>query len=132
MRYRVWMVEGGETRSELVALRHFMAFIDAHDGRTLDEFLGRYGSPPEPWESYLPWIAHHVLDDSGRTLDEFLVAVDDVGLKAEEESEDPSGGETGSASTASPKSPPTPQSRGRSSSGSTTASKKRSSTRSQA
>lgn len=124
MRYRVSMSEGGETRSELVALRHFMAFMDAHDGRTLDEFLGRYGSPPEPWESYLPWIAHHVLDDSGRTLDEFLVAVDDVGLKAEEESEDPSGGETGSASTGSPASSPTRRPRSPRSSSSATASKK--------
>lgn len=126
MRYTVSMTEGGDTREGVLSLRHHMAFKDAHEGLTIDKCLGIYGDPVRPWEDWLPWLAWHVLDDSGRSLDEFLLAVDDVSFGSVNEP-DPSGGETDdSTSTGSPESATAQTSSGKSSSPSTTSGKKRS------
>ena len=126
MRYRVKMVEGEKVQETLLTLRHFVAFKDAH-GFTIDDCLGQYGNPVRPWEDWLPWVCHHVFDDSGRELADFILEVSSVELEVVKDP-DPSGGESGSASTdsASPASSSAPAARGKSSSRSTTTSSKRS------
>lgn len=123
MRLRASIIEGGETTRLLVPLITVWEFPKSHDGRVLNDAIAN--GDMVDWE---PWVAWHAATERAgetRSFEDWVRAVDWIGITEAPDEPDPSGGETESTEPSSPESSSTPA-RGRSSSRTTTSSSSRS------
>lgn len=121
MRIEARVLEGDQTLTALVPLASIIAFKAEH-GYTVNAAIA---DPEKDFVDWEPWLAWHTMTRAhgeGRSFDEWVDAVDWVGIYNAPDVLDPSGGEETQTPPSSPASSSGQRARGRSSSRSTTSS----------
>ena len=130
MRLNARVLEGGEIREGLVPLRTLLAFKQEH-GKGVNHYISALNDPEsgvefDDWEPWLTWRTMVDVHGEDRSFDEWVAAVEWIGVYQAPSELDPSGGEATPTPAPSPESSSESGARGRSSSRSTTSSKPRS------